>query len=305
MALNPMQKKARNSFLLGMVITLLITSIIIAFLFMQVTQLKEAEDKLQKSYVTVCTLKTNVQSGVDITLNDIQETKVSNNMLPADRLTKGDFAQIISEGDVVAKIDIAAGTVLTQGLIELSSEQTTDDVRLQEYNMIVLPTQLEVDDYIDIRWQLPNGQDYIVASKKRVVDCNEDTIWIKVSEDEILTLSGAVVEAYITTGSKLYAIKYTEPGNQKDAVATYVPSSEVIALLNSDSNITDKAKAGLIGRYTQGLRQERENNIQKVINQYSDKAVDNVESKLEEEVARQKQARQEYLEQLDASSTLR
>ena len=44
MAMNPMQRKSRNSFLLGMVLTLLITSVIIAFLFLQVTKLKQEAD---------------------------------------------------------------------------------------------------------------------------------------------------------------------------------------------------------------------------------------------------------------------
>ena len=35
MATNPMQRKARNSFLLGIVVTLLITGAVIAFLILQ------------------------------------------------------------------------------------------------------------------------------------------------------------------------------------------------------------------------------------------------------------------------------
>ena len=35
MATNPMQRKARNSFLLGILVTLIISGIIIAFLFIQ------------------------------------------------------------------------------------------------------------------------------------------------------------------------------------------------------------------------------------------------------------------------------
>ncbi len=45
---------------------------------------------------------------------------------------------------------------------------TSDDVRKQEYNVIVLPTQIQTGDYVDIRLSMPNGQDYIVASKKNV-----------------------------------------------------------------------------------------------------------------------------------------
>ena len=41
MAMNPMQKKARTSFLLGMFLTLIITGIIIALLIMQLGKIKK------------------------------------------------------------------------------------------------------------------------------------------------------------------------------------------------------------------------------------------------------------------------
>ena len=52
MASNPLQRKARNSFILGMLLMLIITGAIIAFLFIQLKnyQDKEAADKkLQKT----------------------------------------------------------------------------------------------------------------------------------------------------------------------------------------------------------------------------------------------------------------
>lgn len=297
MAMNPMQRKSRNSFLLGMMLTLLITSVIIAFLFLQVTKLKQEADELEKSYVTAYVLQTDIESGVNITASDVKASRISRNMLPTDVITS--VADITET--TIAKINLAAGTVLTSSIIEDSGEKTTNDIRMQEYNMLVLPTQLETDDYIDIRWMLPNGQDYIVVSKKRVMDCNENTVWLKMSEDEIITMSGAIVEAYTVTGSKLYAVKYVEPGMQQTAIATYVPSNDVITLLNSDKNITNEAMAGLRDRYTEALRRAREQNIQNVLNQYSENSIDNIETKLEEEIARQQEARQMYLDQLDSS----
>lgn len=294
MALNPMQRKSRNSFLLGMMITLLITAVIIAFLFLQVTKLKQEADELEKSYVTAYVLQTDVESGTNIEASNIKQARISKNMLPNDRIAS--LADITE--NTIAKVNISAGTVLTSSIIQESEDKTTDDIRMQEYNMLVLPTQLDVDDYIDIRWMLPNGQDYIVASKKRVIDCNENTVWLKMSEDEILTMSGAIVEAYTVTGSKLYAVKYVEPGIQNTAVSTYVPSNEVITLLNSDANITNTAKAALSAKYTEALRQARERQISNVLGQYSESAIDNIEAKLEEEIARQQEARQMYLDQL-------
>ena len=43
MASNPMQRKARNSFLLGMLLMLVITGIIIAFLFLQIKNYRDKE----------------------------------------------------------------------------------------------------------------------------------------------------------------------------------------------------------------------------------------------------------------------
>ena len=54
MATNPMQRKARNSFLLGMLVMLLILGIVIALLFMQLMNKvkKEKEDSLQAASLT-------------------------------------------------------------------------------------------------------------------------------------------------------------------------------------------------------------------------------------------------------------
>ena len=55
MASNPMQRKSRNSFLLGIIVTLLITGVVIAFLFLQLKQksdqIKEAEAAQRKVYI--------------------------------------------------------------------------------------------------------------------------------------------------------------------------------------------------------------------------------------------------------------
>ena len=97
-------------------------------------------------------------------------------------------------------------TVLTFDLIARSNDRVTDDVRIQEYNVVQLPTQIADKEFIDIRLRLPNGSDYIVVSHKQIelpqIDCveTEDTIWLKLSEDEILMMSSAIVESYMVKG---------------------------------------------------------------------------------------------------------
>ena len=83
MASNPMQRKARNSFLLGMIITLLITGAIIVFLFLQLNQQIQAKKELEAQKVNVFTLSTDVKSGQVITEDMFTMLSVDKNTIPA------------------------------------------------------------------------------------------------------------------------------------------------------------------------------------------------------------------------------
>ena len=62
MATNPMQRKARNSFLLGMLVMLLIAGVIIAFLFIQLMNKTKKEQEELKLSTNVYVLKQDVKS---------------------------------------------------------------------------------------------------------------------------------------------------------------------------------------------------------------------------------------------------
>ena len=187
MATNPMQRKARNSFLLGMLTMLIISGIIIAFLFIQLTNIKKAEKQEKLAMVTVYTLNRDVDAGEEVSEADFTITSVNKDIAPKDYLTPTDLKE-----KNIAKIAMTAGTVLSKEMIYEDESEQGNDVRKQEYNMFVLPTDLQNGDYIDIRLMLPSGTDYIVASKKRVeipqiaqVDAT-DTISVNLSEEETL-----------------------------------------------------------------------------------------------------------------------
>lgn len=294
MATNPMQRKARNSTLIGIVIGLLIGAVVVALLFLQLTNvqksLKEIKDATRQVYV----VKNDVKSGTTIDSTMIELKSATKDVIPADYISN------IPENSI-AKINITKGTVLSKALIDEADEKTTNDLREQQYNMIILPQYLEVDDYIDIRLTLPNGQDYIVASKKRVKNITEDTIWVNMYEEETLAMTNAIVEAYVMKGSKLYATTYVDAGMQDNAIPTYVPNSYVINLINADKNITEEARRGLVERYTQELRTRRENDITSQVNAYGEEAKDNIETGIEEEITKSKEARKQYIDSLGAS----
>ena len=301
MATNPMQRKSRNSFLLGMLITLVITGLIIAFLAMQLLNIKKEQQKEVASSKKVYILSQDVKSGETVDISLLKSKTVSSDVVPSNAVS------LSGDEDVVAKIDLKANTILTSDLITESDNKINNDTRIQEYNTIVLPINLEDGDYVDIRLSLPSGQNYIVVSKKKVEipdlggALSTDTIRLNLSEDEILSMSNAIYDAFKINGSKLEAVKYTDPGMQTAATPTYPVNAEVVALLKSDSNILKEAMAALNSRYSQGnLSDLRNNYINSAISNAGDQAQTNAQQGMTESITNSKESRKEYLDSLSS-----
>ncbi len=313
MAMNPMQKKANMYLIIGVVVTLLITGSIIAFLAVQLVNMKKAEEEEAASLKKIYILGQDVVSGDVITSDMLTQVDVPSSIIPANAITLDDIINnnIDEEGNIiegsistVAKININSGTILTSDMVQNTDDTIQADQRIQEYNMIQLPTQLQNGEYIDIRLRLPSGEDYIVVSKKKVelpiisgVD-SLNSIWIKMSEADILAMSNAIVEAYIMKGSVLYATRYAEAGMQTAATSTYVPSQAVMNLMYADPNIVQNAKNELLARYqsTVGNR----NSINNSLNIYAEDSTSNIEEGVQEEINKALEERQQYLESLGA-----
>ena len=287
-AINPMQRKARNSFLLGMLIMLIISAVIIGFLFMMLVKEKKKDKEEVKQSVYVLTM--DVGSGETIDETMVTMVKVPVSAVPTTVLSSVPIYddETGEEIESKAKINLSAGTILTEEMIYQNDLKISDDLRKQEYNMIVLPVQMEIGDYIDIRLILPTGADYIVVSKKEVIDANETTVWLNMTEDEILLMSNAIVEAYKMNGAKLTATIYTEPGIQQAATITYQPSNNIGVLINSNPNVLQTAKTELAKRYHEGYRALIEESV-------NNGTPENVQTKMQEEITKQKEERANYL----------
>ena len=86
MATNPMQRKARISFLLGMLLAVIILGAVIAFLFLQLTNMKKEQDAQKQAMVKVYALKQNVSSGQVITSDMLEELNVDKNTVPSNAI---------------------------------------------------------------------------------------------------------------------------------------------------------------------------------------------------------------------------
>ena len=253
MAMNPMQRKIRNSFLFGFLVAVIIAAVVVALLYMRVTGLKEEIVKIQKenevALVQVYAVTQDVQKDEILTASEDADQKfalisVPAQQVPDNAITQANLDELYKdensdEYQMTAKLDLSKNTVLTTDMIEKSSESGT--FRMGEYTMITLPSKLNAGDYIDIRIAYPTSADFVVLSKVKVQDANTNTIWLKLAESQMLLLNEAIIESYIVDGTKLYASQYVDAA-QVELNATYVPNSTVASLIQANS-FTDYDKA--------------------------------------------------------------
>ena len=136
-----------------------------------------------------------------------------------------------------------------QKLLEEAYEaEITDDMRLHKYTFIKLTERMKKGDYVDIRVSFPNGADFVLLSKKQIQDISiplenaeENALWLYVTEEEILRLSSAVVDAFLDDGCSVYAVQYIKD-EQKAAIMNYKVNDVVAQLIADDPNIVKKAE---------------------------------------------------------------
>lgn len=317
MASNPMQRKKRVSFLLGMLVMLIIAAIIIALLFMQLINLKKAQDAAKAAERTVYVVSTDVASGSGIQISaidgdtertaNVSQEVADNKVVPENFATASDFYtdESLSQArsDLVAKIDLKEGTILTKDMLTTSSEQVTNDLRKQEYNMLSLPTDLVSGDFVDVRIRFGNGQDYIIAAKKQVTIPTiagapaEGVININLSEDETIAMSSAIIETYQLKTAEMYVSRYTDPGMQVAAIPTYPVNAEALNLMDSNPNLLEEAKKAIASRYNRNLREQFINSQINSVD--AEDRQSNLETSVEEHITQQKELRQKYLQSLE------
>ena len=270
MAINPMQRRARNSFFIGFLVSLIIMAVVVLFLLREIKSLNEAKEALETAQTEVYVAAEDLTSGESITMEECFEMQTVRTTVDTEEiLSSDDFEFLDEEGfpeprynddgvqiykNLKVKVDIPAGTIVTKDMVYEEGNETTDTQRIQEYNMIALPSNLKNGDHIDIRLTLPTGQDYIVLAKKEVIGTTATGLWLKLDEAEILTMNNAIVESYTIPGSKIYAIQYTEAGMQKASETTYMVSAAVLDMINNNPNITQVARDAIWARYNGPIR---------------------------------------------------
>lgn len=277
MPANPIQRKTRNSFLLGMLIMLLIAIVIIAILYFTVfpDMFKGTSSTGKGGSVYVYRLTGAVKSGEKIEANKLEKVKMAASDLPTDYVP-----DTVNVTAYKSKLNLQAGTILSSSLL-YENEKLANSARLVEFNMLTLPSTLRIGDYIDVRFTMPSGQNFIVLSKKQVMNLQNTTVSLYLTEDEILMMSAAIIESYIMKASNLQVIQYVEAGIQEASTPTYSVNNEVYQLIQSNAqkgiNIEDYGKIN--DSYNANLR----NIIDQELGQYVGNEITNIQEGIDKE----------------------
>lgn len=274
---NPIQRKTRNAFLTGMLIMLLVAVAVFAILYFTAfsDMIGGTSGSGKGGTAYAYRLTSEIKSGEEIDASKIEKVKVAAGSLPTDYIN-----ETIDVTGYKSKINLQAGTILSASLL-YAGEGIENSTRLVEYNMLTLPSKLQVGDYVDVRFTMPSGQNYIVLSKKQVKNLQGTTVTLYLTEDEILMMSSAIIESYIMKASNLHVYQYVQAGIQEASTPTYAVNSDVYQLIMSNFqkgiNIEDYGKIN--DSYNSALRQT----IEQELGQYIGTEAVNIQEGIDKE----------------------
>lgn len=166
--------------------------------------------------------------------------------LPSSQVTSQFITNLDDIQNCIYKIDIEPGMPLVSDIFFRDVLTTTD--RYYDVVSDLFPVGARLGDYYDLRIVTPNGLDYIVLSKKRVIDYYDSAVRFVLSEEEIHQYQSALVDCFLNPGTYIYFTTYVEPSMQKQATPYYPVSDVVRAVMEIDPNIVQVAESDIIAK---------------------------------------------------------
>lgn len=237
-----MRRKKKNGVKILLVILFIALAGFGGYFYMQNSKNAEAlaqkVEELNANSQTVYVAKTDIAKGEKITADNVE-------MQPIYTGLDAYFYITTEELGSTAIVDIDAGVPVMYSMV--TTEEIANDTRDYEIASVNLVTTQDANDVIDIRITFPDGSDYIVLSQKTIksVDLENCVFSTNLNEEEILRFTCAMVDAYTTTGARLYTTRYVESNIQEQATPTYPVSETTKQLIAEDPNVVTVASETL------------------------------------------------------------
>lgn len=216
----------------------------------QNSQLQQSLDAIGP-ITKVYTVKTQVRPGTEISRDDFIEMSIPASAVSPDAIT--DLTQLfgtdpethLPENDkLYYKITVNPGTAITKDL--LMHDKFDNPYYERDLIFDFKPIGLKIGDYVNIMVRLPDGENFIALSHKRVYGIYDNTIKLKLKQGELSVYDTCLVDkaTYSQFGWQMYPVKYIEPGLAygSEPLQWYPVSLSEEMFLKSkyEQNITDK-----------------------------------------------------------------
>lgn len=219
------------------------------------TLLSKANDEINRNQRTAYVAVADIAAGDIITEDMVKLEKIYSSQPQGSYITKKELGKL-------ALIDIPVDTGIISTMV--TDNSVSSELREVEYQVININSNIVNHDTVDVRLFFPNGEDYVVLTKKVLRGYDGETtncrMWL--SEEEIISIRNAIVDAYLYTGAFLYTTKYIEPNVQDASIVTYTPSVGAIELIQKNPNIYETATNDL----STLVRKALENRLTKSLN---------------------------------------
>lgn len=231
-------RRTHSRYLIPLFIGLILLLACIAISFLIIKRVKKSyklnlqaiQEQIEAEKVYVYQAKKDIKAGDVITKKDLNYIKVNSSQ------SKKYYMREEHIG-MVSRINIRKGSYILEDMIV--DNLLNGNIREIMYNILFINSNLKHNDVVDVRILFPNGEDYIILSKKSVKheDTKRGDLFLWLEEKELLDMAGAVVDTYMYPGSKIYTTRYLEPSIQDESITNYIPNLSTLNLIKNSENI--------------------------------------------------------------------
>lgn len=203
-----------------------------------VSQLSQAQAQINEigSMGYVYQTAVAVKSGDEITESDLVQVSVPESTISDE--------QRINPEDVIGKkfrLNLNAGATMSTDLLMTDEESESGVIQKypRELTFDALPVTLEVGDYVDVRFFVASGEEYVVLDHAIVRGISNNTVTFHITEEENILINSMYTDLGAYNGvCTAYMYKYLEPGNS-ETVPFYPVSADLAQFIRFNPNVTD------------------------------------------------------------------
>jgi hypothetical protein len=216
------------------------------------TQIESLSETITSNQRFVYRALVDIPAGTEINSSNTEYVTVFSDMDEYVYMTDEDLGKI-------AVADIYAGQNICANMV---GDDLAFSLRECEYALLTLNNNLSANDFVDVRIMYPNGENYVVLSKKNIqsIDMESNAVMFWLTEDEIMDMSSAIVDTYLHSGTILYTTKYIQD-SQEELERSYQPSGDCMIAIANDPNIIDEAMDAVTERMSATLRSSLETRL--------------------------------------------